>query len=317
MRRLQVIHVVDHGDEEVEKELAAMLHLILHRAAALESMASANDECQVVSAQLGVAVRSVGVCEARRRQDGRALYARLQALLLQRKLLQLLKPVLFSLAVYDGILEDRSSRGLNNGFIGAIGVAAVFEVPAIALLVVLHAWEVVALVEVLQNTREDFGLFIGKVNALVRGLEELAGTGGMEPWRVTQDVFVCGKEPLLSSDADGDDGTDGCHQYMARLVKLKVKTNLPSVGDVWLDCGDCACACCASLSILRGESLNDEVVFLCDFDLLARCFEKLASACRRLDENMMKTDRTASIRGNDGAGVRSALILRLSCATSR
>lgn len=54
--------------------------------------------------------------------------------------------------------------------------------------------------------------------------------------------------------------------------------------------------CCASLSILRGESLNDEAVFLCDFDLLARCFEKLASACRRLDENMMIVDENASIQ---------------------
>jgi len=36
--------------------------------------------------------------------------------------------------------------------------------------------------------------------------------------------------------------------------------------------------------------LNDDETFLCDFDLLARCFEKLASACRREDENMVGVD---------------------------
>lgn len=56
------------------------------------------------------------------------------------------------------------------------------------------------------------------------------------------------------------------------------------VGDVFGD----ACACCTALSTRRGESLNEEFL-LCDFDLLARCLDKLDSA-RGRDENMMKCD---------------------------
>ena len=57
---------------------------------------------------------------------------------------------------------------------------------------------------------------------------------------------------------------------------VKEQTHLPSVGEVWLDCGDDAWACCASRSTLLGESLK-EGFFLCDLDLDARCFEKLPS----------------------------------------
>jgi len=53
-------------------------------------------------------------------------------------------------------------------------------------------------------------------------------------------------------------------------------TDLPSSGDVWVDCGDDSRACCASLSTFLCESLN-EGFFFDDLDLLARCFEKLPS----------------------------------------
>jgi hypothetical protein len=39
-------------------------------------------------------------------------------------------------------------------------IAAIFKVPAVSLLVVLHARVVVTLVEVLEDRREDFRLFI-------------------------------------------------------------------------------------------------------------------------------------------------------------
>ena len=75
--RSKVVHVIDHGDEQVEEELAAVLHFVLHRAAALECVASTNDQRQVVRAELRVVVRCVGVREASRRQDSGALDARL------------------------------------------------------------------------------------------------------------------------------------------------------------------------------------------------------------------------------------------------
>lgn len=67
-RRLlrEVVHVIDHGDEQVEEEFATVLHLVLHRPAALEGVASPDDESEVVSTQFRVTVGSVGVCEASR-----------------------------------------------------------------------------------------------------------------------------------------------------------------------------------------------------------------------------------------------------------
>ena len=152
-RRLlrQVIHVVDHGDEQIEEELAAILHLVLHRTAALECVASADDEREIMCSKFRVAVRRVGIREASRRQDSGALNARLKALLSQGKLLQLLKSILVSLAVDDGILEDRTHCRVDDGFGGAVSVAAVLEVPCLALGFVFKTWIVVALVEVLEN----------------------------------------------------------------------------------------------------------------------------------------------------------------------
>lgn len=54
--------MVAEGDEEVEEELAAsVVHLELHGAASLEGAAAADDEGEVVGAQLGVGVGGVGV----------------------------------------------------------------------------------------------------------------------------------------------------------------------------------------------------------------------------------------------------------------
>lgn len=69
--------MVAEGDEQVKEQLrAAVEHLQLHGAAALEGAAAADDEGQVVSTQLGVAVGRVCVGIAGRRQDGAAGNAR-------------------------------------------------------------------------------------------------------------------------------------------------------------------------------------------------------------------------------------------------
>lgn len=106
----KVIHVVYHGNEQVEKQLTAVFHLILHRAAALEGVASTDDKCQVVSTKLGVVVRCVGIGITSGSQDGGALDARLQTLLTESKLLQLLETVLLSSAVDHSVLQDWSRR---------------------------------------------------------------------------------------------------------------------------------------------------------------------------------------------------------------
>lgn len=76
-RRGNVIYMVAEGDEEVEEELAAaVVHLELHGAAALEGAAAADDEGKVVGTQLGVRVGGVGVGVAGGCEDGAALNAR-------------------------------------------------------------------------------------------------------------------------------------------------------------------------------------------------------------------------------------------------
>lgn len=73
---LDLVDVVAQGDEEVEEELGpAVEHLGLHGAAALEGGAAADDEGEVVGAQLGVGVGCVVVGVARGREDGVALDA--------------------------------------------------------------------------------------------------------------------------------------------------------------------------------------------------------------------------------------------------
>ena len=57
----EVIHVIDHRDEQVEEQLAAILHLVLHRPTAFESVSAADDQSEIVGSQLGVGGRRVGV----------------------------------------------------------------------------------------------------------------------------------------------------------------------------------------------------------------------------------------------------------------
>lgn len=209
-RRLlgQVVHVIDHGDEQVEEQLAAMLHLILHGTAALECVSSANDKRKVVSPQLRVAVRCVRIGKACRRQDGRALNTRLHPLLPQCELLQLLKPVLLSLAVDHGVLEDRAGNGVDDCLASAVAVAAVLDAPTLALGIVFEAGVVVAFVEVFEDGGEDFGVFLREVDAFVGAGEELILAGGLEEGRVAENVFVSREETLLMSDRECDDGAD-------------------------------------------------------------------------------------------------------------
>jgi hypothetical protein len=79
----------------------------------------------------------------------------------------------------------------------------------VPLLVVFETGIIVAFVEVFEHGREDFRLFIGKVDALVRCLEELVTARRLEERGMAEDVFMGGKEPLLRSDRECDDGTNG------------------------------------------------------------------------------------------------------------
>lgn len=207
-RHAQIVHVVDHGNEQVEEQLTAVLHLVLHCAAALESVARTDDQCEVVRTKLGVVVGCVGVGVTSRGQDRRALDARLQPLFAKSQLLELLEPVLLSLAVDHSVLQDGSCRRVDHCLVGAVVVTTVLKGPGVALLVELKARVVVTLVQVLEDRRENLGLLLREVNALVGSLVELSTARGLEVRRVRQNVLVSREKTLLSSDAYCDDGAD-------------------------------------------------------------------------------------------------------------
>lgn len=73
-----VVDVVAKSNKEIKEKLcAAVVHLQLHGAAALEGAAAADDEGEIVCAQLGVGVGCVGVCVSGRCKNGASLDARL------------------------------------------------------------------------------------------------------------------------------------------------------------------------------------------------------------------------------------------------
>jgi hypothetical protein len=66
--------MITHGDEEIEEELAALFHLLRHSSTALEGVATADDERQVVAAEFGVVIWRVGICPSSRVEQRRHLY---------------------------------------------------------------------------------------------------------------------------------------------------------------------------------------------------------------------------------------------------
>lgn len=77
-----VIYVIAQGDKQIKEELsAAVEHLKLHRATSLEGAAAADDEGEVVGAQLGVGVGGVRISIASGSEDGAGLDSRFCLLL--------------------------------------------------------------------------------------------------------------------------------------------------------------------------------------------------------------------------------------------
>lgn len=87
--------MVTHSDEEVEEQLASLLHLLRHCAAPLKGVAATDDQSKEVSPKLRVAIRSVGVCPAGRSQDSRDCNIRLQTLLPEGEALEVIKTIAF------------------------------------------------------------------------------------------------------------------------------------------------------------------------------------------------------------------------------
>jgi len=99
--------MVGHGDKQVKEKLAASaFHLGLHGAAPFKSLATADDEGEVVRAQARVRVRGVGVGVLGRAQDGADINARTQTLLSEAQPLEFLEPVPLSGTVNCSVAED-------------------------------------------------------------------------------------------------------------------------------------------------------------------------------------------------------------------
>ncbi len=78
----------------------------------------------------------------------------------------------------------------------------ILELPRIPALVVADGRIVVALVEILEDAREDLGIIIGQVDALGVSLEELTPTGRREERRQAEDVLMRRKKPLLLANLE-------------------------------------------------------------------------------------------------------------------
>lgn len=211
-----IIAMVTHGHEQVKEQFPPKFHFHLHGSATLEGLPATDDEREVVSAQPRITVWCVLVGIARAAQDGADLDPALQALLAQGELLELFEAVAISSTVHGRVAEDDvvDTRVVKGGFDGGCAVAFVWvravhcalEHPGLAALVMDQARIVVTLVEILQDTREDFGLLRRQVNASSGGFEELAPQNLGEVGGVGKDVFVCGEQSLVGANNDGHDG---------------------------------------------------------------------------------------------------------------
>jgi len=179
--------MVAHGHEQVEEELAALFHLGLHGSAPLECLATSDDQSEIMGAEPRVCVGCVVVGVLRRTKDGADVDAALQALLPERQALEFFEAESLGGTVDYGVSEEvlAHTRDVHGGLDGSAAASGgvriggvwrshgVLELPRVAVLVVQQAGVVVALVEVLENGREDLGFFVGKRNPLALRIEVL------------------------------------------------------------------------------------------------------------------------------------------------
>lgn len=214
-----IINVVAHSHKEIKEQFAANLHLHLHRAAALERPPAADDQSKVMSAEAGVIVRRVLVGVPSAAQDGADLDATLQALLAQSEPFELIETVTLCCTVYGRVTEDNVSHArvkecrldvsattVKVFRVGIRRLDRALEQPSVPAFIVDKPGIVVALVQILEDTGEDFGFFVWQIDATRVRLEELASQRRREERRVVQYVFVCCEQSLVWSNHECDYG---------------------------------------------------------------------------------------------------------------
>lgn len=113
---IQIIHMIAHGNKQIEKPRMTILHLYLHCPASLENISRANNHSQVMSAQLGIRIRRVVVRIPSRSQDHADRDCTLKTLLTKRKALEIFQTVLLGRAVDKRVSEEHiADPGVENG----------------------------------------------------------------------------------------------------------------------------------------------------------------------------------------------------------
>ena len=160
--KLVQVSAIPKGTNDLQS--SALFHFILHAATSLESIATPDDQGQVVGPQPLLALFRVRVGIPGAREHGAALHSALQPLLLQCQLLQFRESVLFGGTVEHRILEQvLAEPGMKDDRFTGVGIGSrVLQFPGVSPFVVQQTWVVVAFVEVFQDGAEDFGQFVGQ-----------------------------------------------------------------------------------------------------------------------------------------------------------
>jgi hypothetical protein len=127
-----VIHVIGHGDKQVEEQLATILHLLLHCPAVLERVSRLND-ARSFEPLWSVFARDTG----------------LNTLLSKSKFLQLLQTILLGSTIEDYVLQDGTRTCKDYSLVRTVSVTSIFELPAVSSLVILKTRIIVAVIEIL------------------------------------------------------------------------------------------------------------------------------------------------------------------------
>jgi hypothetical protein len=133
-----------------------------------------------------------------------------KALLPQSNPLEFVQAILLGGAVDDCVFEQLALHAvMEHGGLMTVLLRGLLQLPRVALLVVNEAGIVVALVEVLENRREDLGLFVRQGNLLALGVEHLILEDTLEEGRDGKHILVGGEDSLFLANDQGHDGRDG------------------------------------------------------------------------------------------------------------
>jgi len=212
--------MVAQCNEQVKEQFASPhFHLHLHSAASLKSLATSDDQGQEMSPQLGVVVRSVLVGVPSGSQDHINLDSRLQSLLPKSKALQFVQTELFCRTIDESILEDIPTGPRMEDARFGRSTAVVFggrilQSPSVALLVVEEPRVVVSFVKIFEDRGEDLGYFVRQLDPSCEAFVALATESGSKVGRCGEDVLMAGKQALVNTHHQCDDGASEivCHR---------------------------------------------------------------------------------------------------------